>query len=283
MHSARALYFQASLAQAEELWDAAALTSPASRPLPLFHALSQASRAICAAWICEGPWQAKQHGLAIEEPPRDAPLQIPLAVADSRLGTFALLAQATGSPVFEGKVTLGELWASLPHFPYYDRIVGDAARPLRLYPPRQTPGPQVQLLRQGFFPDLAEPDAVDLDAVLAQYPTVRRFEKVGVEKFGWFEYPLLSFPEEGQPRLLAEVGDPTRIDDSSTLLCVHRWAWDPRRRPRNFSPCSLSCSRSPNSRGTTLACGFAYSTLIDPRSPSRLNTDSRSHFAEHRS
>src|ERR1700729_4560762 len=41
--------FQSGLAQAEELWDAAAVAGPASRPLPLFYCISQAGRAVCAA------------------------------------------------------------------------------------------------------------------------------------------------------------------------------------------------------------------------------------------
>lgn len=47
---ARREVFQAAVAQSEELWDAAATSGPASRPLPLFYCLSQAGRAVCAAW-----------------------------------------------------------------------------------------------------------------------------------------------------------------------------------------------------------------------------------------
>ena len=47
---ARLHVFQAALTQAEELWEAASAVGAASRPLPLFYCLSQAGRAICAAW-----------------------------------------------------------------------------------------------------------------------------------------------------------------------------------------------------------------------------------------
>ena len=46
---ARRQVFQSALAQAEELWDAAAVVGAASRPLPLFYCVSQAGRAVCAA------------------------------------------------------------------------------------------------------------------------------------------------------------------------------------------------------------------------------------------
>jgi hypothetical protein len=47
-HHRRAIY-NAALEQFEELLEAARVVGPASRPLPLFYALSQASRAIVAA------------------------------------------------------------------------------------------------------------------------------------------------------------------------------------------------------------------------------------------
>jgi YaaC-like protein len=59
--------FQAALAQAEELWDAAAAAGAASRPLPLFYCLSQAGRALCAAWDETDNWQPRAHGLGREE------------------------------------------------------------------------------------------------------------------------------------------------------------------------------------------------------------------------
>src|SRR4051812_28939544 len=55
--------FQAALAQAEELWSAASAVGTASRPLPLFYCLSQAGRAVCAAWDETESWQPRAHGL----------------------------------------------------------------------------------------------------------------------------------------------------------------------------------------------------------------------------
>src|SRR5688500_13313369 len=59
--------FQSALAQAEELWDAAAVAGPASRPLPLFYCVSQAGRAVCAAWTEADEWRPKTHGLKRRE------------------------------------------------------------------------------------------------------------------------------------------------------------------------------------------------------------------------
>ena len=47
--SSAALIYNAALQQFEELLDAARAVGPASRPIPLYYALNQASRAIVAA------------------------------------------------------------------------------------------------------------------------------------------------------------------------------------------------------------------------------------------
>jgi YaaC-like Protein len=61
----RATYGTA-LEQFEELISAASEASPAVRPLPLFYALSQAGRAIAAAYIPE-KWRLYGHGLVCPE------------------------------------------------------------------------------------------------------------------------------------------------------------------------------------------------------------------------
>jgi hypothetical protein len=54
--------YGAALQQAEDLFEAAAAVGPLARPLPLFYAVSQAGRAITAAWLEDG-WQTKGHGI----------------------------------------------------------------------------------------------------------------------------------------------------------------------------------------------------------------------------
>lgn len=99
--------FQSALAQAEELWDAASVAGPASRPLPLFYCLSQAGRAVCAAWTRGDRWKPRTHGLSGQEAPDDtgvAPqvFDYAAAVSGSKLPAFSMIAEATGSLTFKG-------------------------------------------------------------------------------------------------------------------------------------------------------------------------------------
>src|SRR6266487_4757283 len=63
---ARKRTFSAALQQFEELLQAAEAVGPASRPLPLFYALSQAGRAITAA-RCVRNWELRGHGLQMPD------------------------------------------------------------------------------------------------------------------------------------------------------------------------------------------------------------------------
>jgi hypothetical protein len=110
--------YGAALAQFDELIAASAAVGPASRPLPLFYALSQAGRAIAAAH-CENAWRLRWHGLSSQEL-SVAPLDIEVkrtAAADEDGGSVDSVtgvADATGSEVFAKTATIGALWASLP-------------------------------------------------------------------------------------------------------------------------------------------------------------------------
>jgi YaaC-like Protein len=110
--------YGAALAQFDELISAASAVGPASRPLPLFYALSQAGRAISAAHLGE-PWRLRWHGLNSHEldlPPTEVMVKrrLPQDEAGTFLDSFSGVAAATGSEAFEKAVTLGELWRSLP-------------------------------------------------------------------------------------------------------------------------------------------------------------------------
>lgn len=109
--------YGAALTQFDELITAAEASGPASRGLPLFYALSQAGRAIAAAFL-DDPWRLRGHGLSAPDLAYDV-LDVPVEVAGSqnRDGTwrsFGGVAKATGSPVPDKPVTLRDLWASLP-------------------------------------------------------------------------------------------------------------------------------------------------------------------------
>jgi hypothetical protein len=63
--------FTSSLEQAEQLCRAATVTPPAARPLPLFYAMSQATRAVAAVALPEN-WTPRTHGLSL--PNSDEPI-----------------------------------------------------------------------------------------------------------------------------------------------------------------------------------------------------------------
>jgi hypothetical protein len=110
--------YAAALAQFDELISAASAVGPASRPLPLFYALSQAGRAISAAHLGE-PWRLRGHGLnshKLHSSPTEVMIKrrSPKDEDGTPLDSFSGVAAATNSEAFEKAVTLGELWRSLP-------------------------------------------------------------------------------------------------------------------------------------------------------------------------
>lgn len=97
--------YGAALAPFDELIEAASAVGPASRPLPLFYALSQAGRAIAAAHA-RGAWRLGYHGLSAREldpPLLDVPVKRAAAV----------------------NIQLALLQAGRPHHPVDDLRGGD--------------------------------------------------------------------------------------------------------------------------------------------------------------
>jgi YaaC-like Protein len=117
----RRLVFQSALAQAEELWDAAAVAGPASRPLPLFYCLSQAGRAVCAAWTMTENWRPGAHGLrrhvSEDVDPVARTWDYGTSVTDHELGIYSMVAEATRSSTFTSVASVAQIWSSLPAFP----------------------------------------------------------------------------------------------------------------------------------------------------------------------
>src|SRR5437016_4640345 len=106
--SDRAGLYQAALQQFEELMRAAESCGPASRPLPLFYALTQAGRAVVA--VRGGPAH-KTHGLTLEDPQQD-PLDtvVRYSLQNAKMpGHFQAVAQAVKSPALNGPVEIGAL------------------------------------------------------------------------------------------------------------------------------------------------------------------------------
>jgi hypothetical protein len=107
-----------ALEQFEELMNAASDASPAVRPLPLFYALSQAGRAIAAAYIPDD-WRLYGHGLSCPDLDVEDPLTIPIKLTkpDPKKGvvdSFRRVSDATNSEIPKQDLSLGEVWAALP-------------------------------------------------------------------------------------------------------------------------------------------------------------------------
>src|SRR4051794_26337130 len=99
--------YGAALAQFDELMSAARMSSPASRPLALFYALSQAGRAMAAAHG-DARWRLRMHGLAcpdLDQPVCDVEvLRQPKESKDGRAhDSFTGVAAATKSLVFDDR------------------------------------------------------------------------------------------------------------------------------------------------------------------------------------
>jgi hypothetical protein len=107
--------YSAAVQQAEDLFKAAAASGAVARPLPLYYAVSQAGRAIAAAWA-EDDWRVRGHGLKEDTSHsswrRDGILGF--RVAPAGRGVFGAVAEAIGSSGLRGSVELGALWAALP-------------------------------------------------------------------------------------------------------------------------------------------------------------------------
>jgi hypothetical protein len=110
--------YGAALAQFDELIAASAAVGPASRPLPLFYALSQAGRAIAAAHA-KTAWSLRLHGLSSQElSVATLDIEVSRMAAtgkdESSVDSVTGVADATGSEVFAKAATIGALWSSLP-------------------------------------------------------------------------------------------------------------------------------------------------------------------------
>jgi YaaC-like protein len=207
--------FQSALAQAEELWDAAAVAGAASRPLPLFYCVSQAGRAVCAAWTQADEWRPNNHGLKRRESDAGNPgaraLDHAAAVNSHPLGIYAMVAAATASSTFEGFATVADLWASLPGWPTPHALFGtDRPRCIAIEAVR-VPGDTRSRLKQVAGPTHAalRVKKLNIDELPAVYPTMAGVQQDGTRKnaFG-FEEPVYKFVDnDGKPRPLYEVGE----------------------------------------------------------------------------
>jgi hypothetical protein len=94
--------------------------------LPLFYALSQAGRAIAAAWAGDD-WNFHGHGLTLAQSGE----LLHRVVTPRGKGAFGIVRQATDSPPLNQTVEVGALWSSLPDLT--DTPLPDPEWPLALF------------------------------------------------------------------------------------------------------------------------------------------------------
>jgi hypothetical protein len=209
----RRLVFQAALTQAEELWESAAVAGAAARPLPLFYCLSQAGRAVCAAWTTDAVWRPGAHGLSRRESYAadavDRTFGYAARVNAPERGSYSMVARATRSPTYEGHATVRELWASLPGWPTPRRSFGDQSRCLTLEPV-QHPDDDRPLFQRIAGPTHAAIRFSTLDPaeIPGLYPAAGGMEQHGTTTnlFGGDEPTYRFLDEQGRARPIHEIG-----------------------------------------------------------------------------
>jgi hypothetical protein len=170
--SSRASTYRAALQQFEELIRAAQSSGPASRPLLLFYALTQAGRAIVAV---RGGTDHLGHGLRLGEIQPDALVTTVGPAATGKLpGHFQSVAGALGTPALSGPAAIGALLASLPEMADTLLMRDEWPPAIALFQrewPQRVPNP-------GWTPITIDVDQQPLDyagliKLLESYPSVR--------------------------------------------------------------------------------------------------------------
>jgi hypothetical protein len=207
----------------------------ASRPLPLFYCLSQAGRALSAAWTQHDRWRPTTHGISsrIDDQAEDVP-GFAVRVGGAN-GMYSVVAAATDSTTFEGTATVAALWSSLPGLPQPESFGDAGPRPLyveAVHLPAADPPGQLEWFQHVLAPKHAQivhpypPGVVEilaviredegqiaqLPAALSEYPSAR-----GVvaeihalpTALGEERAIVLSFPDpDGVLRSLSALGEP---------------------------------------------------------------------------
>jgi hypothetical protein len=180
---ARAKTYSAALEQAQQMFRAAEIVGPQTRPLLVFYGLSQAGRAIAAAAVAltEESWNLVSHGI------RSAGLDEAFADIEIRTdppggaGSFVRLSELLGSPVRgnDPVVRLEEVWDTLPvtvRYPLSDR---DRFHPVYVFGLGAEEDFRTLLsINVGDLPDRVVDDGsrAALDSYLAAYPAMAGYE-----------------------------------------------------------------------------------------------------------
>jgi hypothetical protein len=166
--------FGAALEQFDELWKASGAVGPPVSPIPLYYALSQGSRAVTAAHVASGDWQASGHGLSVRASSR-AIGELAIEPHQGSSHSFGAFCQAVGSPQLTSPVQLADAWAAVPGFERVDGLGADATPTIQLDSISAGPGarPTNALLRGDLavgLPNDAAEAAGALASRLAGYP-----------------------------------------------------------------------------------------------------------------
>ncbi|MFD9535328.1 YaaC family protein [Streptomyces sp. NPDC060010] len=130
---ARRKTYAAALEQTGQMFRAAAVVDPATRPLQVFYGLSQAGRAIAAAsWsLKDQDWNLESHGIKTTGFHRPFPdIEIRTDLPGTQ-GSFVRVSEALDSPVWGSSPTrLEDVWDLLPPNQDYPLTTRDRITPL---------------------------------------------------------------------------------------------------------------------------------------------------------
>ncbi|WP_374238161.1 YaaC family protein [Actinoplanes sp. DH11] len=192
--------FRASLEQCEQFLAAAESSGYATRPVHLFYALSQGSRALVAASprIGNQQWQVTGHGLSMVSA---APSIGDVAVKPTGNGLFQALAVSLGAESLaeDAAVTVGELWTAVPLPAGTPPLSAAAIHSVLAFMPPSWPRdePFCEARAAWILPDVEKSygsDAAGLKAHFDRYPALRntRWETGGDGKARWDRSDLVS-------------------------------------------------------------------------------------------
>lgn len=208
--------FGAALQQFDELLTAAGTVGPASAPLPLFYALSQAGRAIAASHCSDSSrWDFKGHGLSIaEDREQIGRTLVRPNPGNDRRDAFSVVADSTGSEVLDGPVELRALWASIPHMHRVEGLGADSPDAIHLEPRARAFAPHIadDSIAMMRTEDVELPEGEREAALaerLANYPAADGHRVVGdmpTNQFFMVEFPAGLGDHTG--RRLGEIGEP---------------------------------------------------------------------------
>lgn len=124
--------FDAALKQFDELLVAARTIGPSASPIPFFYSLSQAGRALSAAFTAHKDWEISGHGLKFSLR-KGSPIGKSIIRPDhGKSDAFSLVSKVLGSDPLTSEVTLRQAWAAAPYMWAPHALGGDSPEPLRM-------------------------------------------------------------------------------------------------------------------------------------------------------